>query len=271
MVGENSLLNDRLYELRPHTYSNRAISQIIEKQNQFYKNNKISLFEIPFLCENFLKGFIYHNHKLENIDINYKDINSAIRNTNGCKIEASNSMKTHKFVFGNDFKFKLENLVEAHTILMDGVIQKETDGSIIPELGIRTSSIYMDSFGMFEGYKHQNIEKGVDKLLGWMNNVSFNSNGNFNKKNVERLLHLGINFYFNFERIHPFNDGNGRIGRILLLRLLCNTGFYPFYFSEEKRDKHMGVFDRTISGGNRNLFSDFFIKEYRDFLVDKKV
>ena len=266
MVFDNALLNNRFYEIKPFTYSNRAISQITEAQRDLYEREEISLFDIPHLGPQFLREFVYHNHGLEGIELDYNDIDTAIKEVRkNQKIEAKNSLKAHKFVFGNNFKFTLDDIVEAHIILMDGIIQ-HSDDDITPELGIRQGKIYLGSH-QFQGYSPELIEKGVDDLTRWIRRNEFEAKGQFRDKEVERVLHLGINMYFNFERIHPFNDGNGRLGRILLLRLLSQTRYFPFYFSQDKRSQHMGVFDRTIRGGNRKTFSDFFIKEYRDCIM----
>lgn len=55
------------------------------------------------------------------------------------------------------------------------------------------------------------------------------------------------NFHLEFEHIHPFNDGNGRIGRVLMNYQLIQFGFPPVII----RDKE------------KNIYYDSF-KEYRD-------
>lgn len=266
MVMDNALANDRFYKILPLTYSNRAINQIVQAQRRLYNSGQISFFEIPHLGPFFLREFVFHNHGIEGIELDYQDIDKAIQSLRGKqKLEAKNSLKAHRFVFGKSFKFNLEHIVEAHTRLMDGVIQEDESGLIIPELGIRKNPICVGD-QQFECYSHELIEKGLTSLTKWIKNNEFEARGEFSRQEVERVLSLGINLYFNFERIHPFNDGNGRLGRILLLRLLSQTGYFPFYFSKNKREQHMSVFDRTIRGGNKTTFSDFFIKEYRDCL-----
>lgn len=44
-----------------------------------------------------------------------------------------------------------------------------------------------------------------------------------------------LNFHVIFERIHPFQDGNGRVGRLLLLWQCLQSGIVPFIITEELR------------------------------------
>ena len=43
------------------------------------------------------------------------------------------------------------------------------------------------------------------------------------KEVLEKITEL----HFRFERIHPFEDGNGRTGRMILNRQLINIGLLP--------------------------------------------
>ncbi len=48
-------------------------------------------------------------------------------------------------------------------------------------------------------------------------------------KTLEEIL----DFHYRFERIHPFQDGNGRVGRLLLFKECLRHGIVPFIIDEE--------------------------------------
>ena len=44
-----------------------------------------------------------------------------------------------------------------------------------------------------------------------------------------------LEFHYRFERIHPFQDGNGRIGRLILLKECLKNGIVPFIIEDEMK------------------------------------
>ena len=70
-------------------------------------------------------------------------------------------------------------------------------------------------------------KKEMDELIDWTRNA-------FGQKEIHPLLIISV-FVFEFLSIHPFEDGNGRISRILTNFLLLQNGYsFAPYISHEK-------------------------------------
>ena len=54
----------------------------------------------------------------------------------------------------------------------------------------------------------------------------------YHREKEKRLEDL-INFHVRFERIHPFQDGNGRVGRLILFKECLNYGIVPFVIQDD--------------------------------------
>ena len=44
-----------------------------------------------------------------------------------------------------------------------------------------------------------------------------------------------IEFHYRFERIHPFQDGNGRVGRLIAFKECLRRGIIPFIIKDSKK------------------------------------
>ena len=54
----------------------------------------------------------------------------------------------------------------------------------------------------------------------------------YNKRKIHTLEQI-IDFHWQFESIHPFQDGNGRVGRLIMFKECLASGIIPFLITEE--------------------------------------
>jgi len=73
----------------------------------------------------------------------------------------------------------------------------------------------------------ENVESDLDKLLKWYYSLD--------KITIEDI----IEFHFRFELIHPFGDGNGRIGRIIMLKECLKNNIIPFIVLDDDKPYYM--------------------------------
>ena len=76
------------------------------------------------------------------------------------------------------------------------------------------------------------------KIKEWFDNMEYQlKNSNSDSEKLKIILENHIKF----ERIHPFSDGNGRTGRLVMLALMLKNNLTPFVITVEDRAKYMDI------------------------------
>lgn len=77
------------------------------------------------------------------------------------------------------------------------------------------------------------------------------------KTNGDKLLSI-LDAHIQFERIHPFSDGNGRTGRMIMVYSLLQEGFPPLIIEKESKAQYIEFL------GNQDL--DGFVQFAKEIL-----
>lgn len=206
--------------------------------------------DIYTLLDNFKILFAYHSGKIENDAITIHDTREIFEN--GTVINYTGDLRT-LFEIKNQkdcFHYLVDKIVsqeqitipfilELHRQLMKGCYD-ETRYQKGERPGIFKKHDYITGDGV--GARPEDTEKEMEELL-----AEIQSAEGKDVMKVAAYLHL------RFEEIHPFADGNGRVGRTLLNYYLMTHGYPPLVFHiEDKKTYYMAltVFDKTgeISG-----------------------
>jgi len=99
------------------------------------------------------------------------------------------------------------------------------------------------------GMKHAppRMEKVVPMMSAWEEE--------YGKRNIfgEDPFALGAWMHFEFESIHPFSDGNGRVGRLLLNLHFLRHSWPPVHILPPDRDRYLRALDRGHGGNLSDL------------------
>lgn len=188
---------------------------------KFILNNKEYL-------EDLITRSTYHSNGIEGSTLTYAETYAILYNDNSFKIqgkepreiyEAINHKKALEIVFENlkeneDFDERFIKKLN-QTINKD---IKETEGYRKVQVFIRGS---------------EHIPPEPEKIPNLMNYHVFN----YNHDEQDVFMKIAT-YHIEFEKIHPFEDGNGRTGRLLLNYELIKNNVAPVVISKENRVKY---------------------------------
>ena len=114
--------------------------------------------------------------------------------------------------------------------------------------------VVIDNFGnvVHEGAPQQRINHLLNELIKWYNK---------NKSKYPALI-LGATVHNQFENIHPFRDGNGRVGRILLNNILIKHKLPPMNIDLDNQVEYYSSLKLYELNKDLKPTIDLYIKEY---------
>ena len=84
-------------------------------------------------------------------------------------------------------------------------------------------------------------------------------NASTDKEKLEGILDTHIQF----ERIHPFSDGNGRTGRVLMNYSLLQEGFPPLIIEKETKATYIELLAKQDLNGFMIFANEILAKEQK--------
>ncbi|MBW6481596.1 MAG: Fic family protein [Vicingaceae bacterium] len=161
-------------------------------------------------------------------------------------LEAKNAIAVYNYIDKLN-PYKLNSFCEAHKILMNGLI--ESAGKL------RSKSV-----GIVKGTEIAHIAPPSEMLKPLMNDLF-----NYLKNDDDLILIKSCVFHYEMEFIHPFIDGNGRMGRLWQTLILKNAypvfEYLPIEALIKNRQEHyyesLGKSDNT---GESTVFIEFMLE-----------
>lgn len=145
-----------------------------------------------------------------------------------------------------------EKLVKAfHFELKSGVFEDRANGYAIGEYKKRPNII-----GIYETTRPDFVEAEMQKLLNW-----------YSKQKIINISILA-EFHARYECIHPFQDGNGRTGRLILFRECLKNRILPIVIEDDNRQLYLSALNEYREGKDLSSMSALFKKE-QDYFFER--
>lgn len=134
-------------------------------------------------------------------------------------VETANHFKCVDYIIDNALKPLTESMIkQLHKILKNGTSDSRKDWFNVGDYKKLPNEVGGEATCLPE-----NVKEEMKKLL-----INYNQ---IEQKTFEHILQ----FHKNFESIHPFQDGNGRVGRLLMFKECLSNNIVPFIIDDHHK------------------------------------
>ncbi|MDR0970394.1 MAG: Fic family protein [Lentimicrobiaceae bacterium] len=202
---------------------------------------------LKMITESELPEMVYNSNAIENSTLTLKETEKilleqalmrevSLRET----YEATNLARVIKYLWARpNYELSIQNLELLHQMLLGG-INDDYAGRV------RQSGEYV-RVGWHIAPAPELVKPLLEDLI-----VDYNSNGD------NYFLEKIAEFHLRFETIHPFCDGNGRMGRVIINMQLAALGYPPVIIQNKgKREEYYPIFEQWRDRHKSDKFVDY--------------
>ena len=230
---------------------NNVIMEVDYKKEKLAAMRPLTAGEVERLRDEFMIEFTYNSNAIEGNTLTLKETAMALE---GMTIDKK-PLKDHLEAVGHrDAFLYVQDIAKKDTPLSESVIKnihalvlmnRPEDKGVYRRIPVKIMGAYTEPVQPYL------IEPKMTELLAADNE----------RKGVLHDIERVARFHLEFEGIHPFIDGNGRTGRLLMNLELIKCGYPPINVKFTDRKRYYDAFDAYYKDGNPNKMIDM-VAEY---------
>ena len=203
-------------------------TELIEQKKSKFKGNIYHYSQV---------NFAYNSNKIEGNKLTSDETEEIFetdsfipKSDDAIKLDDLIEMKNHFRLFDYTLDIMNDDLTKDIMIKMNKILKRNTTDETNPRYNVGGFKVVPNKIGLINVINTSNpedVEKDLDDLLDWYKNIK--------NINVEDI----IEFHVRFERIHPFEDGNGRVGRMIMFKECLKNNIMPFIIMDDDKPYYM--------------------------------
>lgn len=215
--------------------------------------------------QRFSELFTYNTNAIEGSELNQKEVKEILEKDKWPKdkskediSEAYGVTEAIKFIRQTKEHISTELIKQIHKIIFEN--SKPYAGKL-REKGIEV--VVRDGLGniVHQGAPSEKVQELLKELVEWYNKY----------KNKYPPILLASVVHNQFENIHPFQDGNGRVGRILMNNILIKHNLPPVNIDLKKRKRYYAALQEYENNHNTRPTIELLLEEYKELRKKLKV
>ena len=224
-----------------------VLAEIEQKRDRLNAMRPLTPGEVKRLQEEFMVEFTYNSNAIEGNTLTLKETAMVLE---GMTIDQK-PLKDHLEAVGHrDAFLYIQGIAQQELPLSEFVIKnihslvlmtQPEDKGIYRKIPVRIMGAYTEPVQPYL------IEPKMTQLLA----------ANEERKTTMGAIERIARFHLEFEGIHPFIDGNGRTGRLIMNLDLIRNGYPAINVKFADRKKYYDAFDTYYRDGNAEAMTDF--------------
>ena len=246
-------------KIKKNPYLSKELMIEIEATKIHYNSKFLRLDELTKMeiHKNFLINFAFNTTSMEGNTITLAEAVRLLQENKTPKdktlreiYDLQNTEKVFFDIINKNKKINHDFIIQIHDKLLENVDERK---------GYRTTDIRVFR-AHFDATPGIYVRTDMNLLLEWYEK---------NKKRLHPLVMAAL-FHQKFEKIHPFAEGNGRTGRMLMNYILMKHGYPPFIVRKARRSEYLDALGEGDKSNIHDADSKYF-KELIKFLAEELI
>jgi len=220
--------------------------QTLKKRANNHKNIINEILKNKDIYDEFVLKLTYHSNSIEGSTLTEPDTAAILfdnvflpNKTLIEQLEAKNHQTALNYLFdyvSRNGKINENLILKLHGILMNGI---RSDAGVYRNHGVRIVGVDLPTANYL---RVPDLIKSVISNLG---------------KIKKDIISISASTHSSFEQIHPFSDGNGRIGRLLMNAILLKNNLAPAVIHQQQKQLYYTYLYKAQTKDDQSQLEDF--------------